>query len=300
MTRSSRRYPLTISTSAEMAAGGIVWRSGEGGIEVLLVHRPKYGDWSFPKGKVESGESLLECALREVWEEAGANTVIGRYLGSLSYRKPNRRSKEVHYWVMRAEEMAFVPSSEVDRIRWVPRRSLAEEVSYSTDRTIADRLRHGWNRPAERLLLTRHAIAGVRGGFGPEDLARPLSEAGRRQADALADQLGCFDIDVILSSRAVRCLETVAPLAEARGLIPEVAGGLWEEAPPGELNAVIDDRPAGTSLFCSHRPIVGAVLRRFLGDRGSRLPLAKGSTWVFDFEGSRLSGANYLAPIIHG
>ncbi len=289
---------MTISTAAEMAAGGVVWRRGEAGTEVLLVHRPKYGDWSFPKGKVENGESLLECAVREVWEEAGAGTVVGRYLGSLSYRKPNRRSKEVHYWVMRAEEVAFVPSSEVDRIRWVPRRSLAEEVSYSTDRTIADRLRPGWTRPADRLLLARHAIAGVRGQFGPEDLARPLSERGRRQADALAGQLGCFDVNLILSSRAVRCLETVAPLAEARGLIPEVAGGLWEEATSAEINAVIDDRPAGTSLFCSHRPIVGAVLRRFLGDRGSLLPLAKGSTWVFDFEESRLAGANYLAPPI--
>ncbi len=296
MPETNHRYPMTIVTEGELAAGGVVWRPGDKDEEVLLVHRPRYGDWTFPKGKVENGESLLECAVREVWEEAGAKGVIGRYLGSLSYRKPNRRSKEVHYWVMMAEEMAFVPSSEVDRIRWVPRQALVQEVSYSTDQAIADRLRRGWTAPPDRLLLNRHAIAGVRGEYGPDDRARPLSKRGRRQAVALVSRLACFDIDRVLSSLAVRCLETVAPLAHARGLVLEDAPGLWEESSPGELESLLDGRPAGTSLFCTHRLVVGEVLRRLMEDQGSELPMGKGSTWVFDFEDSRLAAANYLAP----
>ena len=144
----------------------MVWRARAGGIDVLVVHRPKYEDWTFPKGKVEDGESVLECAIREVWEEAGATVAVGCYLGRISYHKQDGVLKAVDYWAMRAEDVSFEPSSEVDRIRWVRQPSLRDEVSYSTERTVVARLRNGWTGPADRILLTRHAIAGVRGGFG--------------------------------------------------------------------------------------------------------------------------------------
>ena len=278
----------------ERAAGGVVWRGGDGGVEVLLVHRPKYGDWTFPKGKVEDGESLLECAVREVWEEAGVTAVLGAYLGRISYHKQEGALKAVDYWAMRAEGIAFDPCSEVDRIRWTTLSSACDEVSYPTERTIISRLENSWNGPVDRILLTRHALAGRRGGFGEDDSARPLSDRGRRQARALVDQLRCFDIDTILTSRATRCRQTVAPLADARGLTPEVTRGLWEEAATSELITVVEDRPSGTSLFCSHRPVVEAALRRFLGKRAD-LMFDKGSTWVFDFDGGQLATANYLA-----
>ncbi|MCY4371043.1 MAG: NUDIX hydrolase [bacterium] len=278
----------------EIAAGGVVWRTGEDGVEVLLVHRPKYGDWTFPKGKVENGESVLECAIREVWEEAGVTASMGCYLGRISYYKEDGVLKVVDYWAMRADDVAFEPSSEVDRVRWLPQPSLAEEVSYSTERAVVARLQNGWRGPAERILLTRHAIAGVRGESGDDDSVRPLSERGRWQARALVDHLRCFDIDTILTSRATRCRQTVAPLAEARGLTPEISGGLWEEASTSELSGLLVGRPDGTSLLCSHRPNVQAALHQLLGSTPD-LPFEKGSTWVFDFDGARLTAANYLA-----
>ena len=293
MTDSYSPYPTMSSAPGEIAAGGVVWRPGNGGVEVLLVHRPKYGDWTFPKGKVEGGESVLECAIREVWEEAGVTAAMGGYLGRISYYRRAGVLKVVDYWAMRAEHVAFEPSSEVDQIRWVPQVSVGEEVSYATERTVAARLRNGWTGRPDRILLTRHAIAGVRGGFGPRDSERPLSNRGHQQARALVDQLRCFEIDTILTSRATRCRQTVAPLAEARELTPEVAGGLWEDAATSELRALVEGRPAGTSLLCSHRPIVQAALRQLLG-RTVHAPFQKGSTWVFDFNGERLAAANYL------
>ena len=292
--RHSDRSPTLTDLPVEWAAGGVVWREGREGAEVLLVHRPKYGDWTFPKGKLEQHESLLECARREVFEEAGVDTAIGRYLGRSSYRKRTGRPKEVDYWVMRAEGVSFVPSAEVDRIRWVAKRYLTDQVAYETERKLVAGLGKGWRGPADRILLTRHARAGVRGRWQGDDSTRPLSERGRLQAEAIVDQLQGFHIDTILTSRATRCRETVTPLADARHLVPEVSRRLWEEAGGAELDALLGGRPAGTSLLCSHRPNVKTALRKLMGGR-SDLPFAKGSTWVFDFVGRELAAANYLA-----
>ena len=278
----------------ERAAGGVVWREGTEGVEVLLVHRPRYGDWTFPKGKIESNESLLECACREVWEEAGVRAGIGRYLGRILYDKRKGRPKEVHYWAMRAEDVDFVPSGEVDRIRWVDEGSLAGQVSYGTELRLAGLSEEGWRGPADRILLTRHARAGKRGGWKGDDSARPLSRRGRSQARAIVGQLQGFHIDIILTSHAARCRETVAPLAKARHLVPEIATALWEEARAAEVGTMLADRPTGTTLLCSHRPNVLTILRKLMGNQGKR-PFQKGSTWVFDFGATDLATANYLA-----
>ena len=278
----------------ERAAGGVVWRDGKKGVEILQVHRPKYGDWTSPKGKVENDESLLECACREVWEEAGVTPVVGRYLGRISYSKRTGHPKVVDYWAMRAERVAFVPSAEVDRVRWVDEPSLTALVAYATERKLVAGLGEDWRGPADRILLTRHAKAGTRGGWGSDDSARPLSARGTAQAEALVGQLRWFDIDTILTSPAARCIETVAPLARARGLVPRISKGLWEEAGRARVEALLDGPTRGTRLLCSHRANVRKVLRKLVGDPAT-LPFQKGSTWVFDFAGGDLATANYLA-----
>ena len=278
----------------ERAAGGLVWRTGRGGVELLQVHRPKYGDWTFPKGKIEESESLVECARREVLEEAGVHPRIGRYLGELSYYTRYGRPKEVHYWAMRAGRVAFQPSGEVDRIRWVPERSLNNWISYETERELVARLEEGWRAPADRILLTRHAHAGARGAGPGDDSARPLSERGNGQARAIVEQLRGFRIDTILTSRATRCQETVKPLAVSRDMVPEISEELWEEAGAPEVSRLLANRAAGTSLLCSHRPNVLAILRMLTGREAPRLP-SKGSTWILDFAGQELCAANYLA-----
>ena len=102
------------------AAGGVVVRPrAGGGEEVLVVHRPRYDDWSLPKGKLDRGETFEQAALREVAEEIGARCELGRELSPIGYTDHRGRAKAVRYWVMRALEVDFEPNDEVDELRWV-------------------------------------------------------------------------------------------------------------------------------------------------------------------------------------
>ena len=273
----------------------MVWREGPSGIEILLVHRPEYDDWTFPKGKLESGECLVECARREVREETGVLPLIGRYLGDISYTKQEGHRKVVHYWAMRADQADFVPSSEVDQIRWVHEASVADQVTYPTERSLSEGLTDGWRDPADRILLVRHADAGKRDRGPSPDSARPLSARGRAEAAGLIEGLEGLPIDAVLTSYAARCRQTVTPVATARKRVPQLAIELWEESGPAEVRALLSDRPEGTSLLCSHRPIVGTILRALIGENQA-LVLEKGSTWVLDFADGELVSANYLSP----
>jgi 8-oxo-dGTP pyrophosphatase MutT (NUDIX family) len=105
-----------------LAAGGIVHRSGDGGTEVLVIHRPKYEDWTLPKGKLDPGETSEEAAVREVEEETGIRATLGDYVGKNEYRDRHGRSKRVDYWLMEPEgeiPAEFEPNDEVDEIRWL-------------------------------------------------------------------------------------------------------------------------------------------------------------------------------------
>ncbi len=127
------------STATVRAAGGIVHRrSTEGESQVLLVHRPRYDDWSLPKGKVDPGERDEETALREVEEETGLRCVLGEPAGTTRYRDSKGRDKVVHYWMMEppAAAGAFVPNHEVDELRWCTVAEAAERLSYAHDRKL--------------------------------------------------------------------------------------------------------------------------------------------------------------------
>lgn len=116
------------------AAGGLVWRRRDGATEILLVHRPKYDDWTFPKGKLAPGESHADGALREVAEETGLRCVLGPEVATTSYRDSNGRPKVVRYWAMQPEDGEFRPNSEVDEARWVRLDEAADVLSYDRDR----------------------------------------------------------------------------------------------------------------------------------------------------------------------
>jgi 8-oxo-dGTP diphosphatase len=118
------------------AAGGVVLRRGAAALELALCHRPRYDDWSFPKGKLDPGESWEHAALREVEEEIGLRCALGDELPATAYAVPRGR-KVVRYWRMQAESGAFAPNEEVDEMRWVTPTEALELLSYEHDRALA-------------------------------------------------------------------------------------------------------------------------------------------------------------------
>ena len=122
------------------AAGGIVVRSEGSAAAVLLVHRPEYDDWTFPKGKVEPGESDEECAVREVEEETGLTCSLGAELPSTEYTDPRGRPKTVRYWRMRVVDGELVFEHEVDDARWVTPGAAAALLTYARDAALLDAL----------------------------------------------------------------------------------------------------------------------------------------------------------------
>lgn len=123
------------------AAGGIPWRRVADGIEVLVIHRPAYDDWTFPKGKLDPGEAWEQAAVREVWEETGLVTVLGDEIGGTRYRDRHGRDKQVRYWSMTvAADAGFEPGDEVDERRWVRPEAAAPMLSYERDRDVLERV----------------------------------------------------------------------------------------------------------------------------------------------------------------
>ena len=123
-----------VSDGVVRAAGGLVWRTRDGGEpEVLLVHRPKYDDWTLPKGKCAVGERDEACALREVAEETGLRCKLGASLGATEYTDRHGRPKRVRYWTMTPIDGDFEVNDEVDEIRWLPPAEARALLSYDLD-----------------------------------------------------------------------------------------------------------------------------------------------------------------------
>jgi 8-oxo-dGTP pyrophosphatase MutT (NUDIX family) len=124
-----------------VACGALVWRRDHvGALEVLVVHRPHYDDWSFAKGKLDPGESLQECAQREVFEETGYSVELGSALPDVFYRDRKDRAKVVHYWAATVVAGSFVANDEVDEIRWVTPRAAVGLLSYARDAELLEDL----------------------------------------------------------------------------------------------------------------------------------------------------------------
>ena len=125
------------------AAGGVPVRDGATGVEVLVVHRPRYDDWTFPKGKRESGETDEECALREVFEETGLRCALEEELPPTTYVDHDGRPKLVRYWRVRVVSGDLVPNDEADEARWLPRAAAAALLTYERDHAVLDALGDG-------------------------------------------------------------------------------------------------------------------------------------------------------------
>jgi 8-oxo-(d)GTP phosphatase len=286
------------------AAGGVVWRPGpRGGIEVCLVHRPRYDDWSLPKGKLTAREHPLAAAVREVEEETGIHGQPQIRLPSTRYRRDGN-PKVVDYWSMRAlSANRFRPNSEVDRLRWVSPEAAARTVTYSHDARV---LRHFASLPGVTAVvaLVRHALAGKRGTWSGPDSARPLDQAGRAQARALAAVLANVAPERVLSASARRCTQSVEPLAARLDLPIEVDSAFDEPKPgqdPEDVVAAAADRFAAlaterrSAVVCSQGKVIPPALARLSG-LGSPKAWAtpKGTGWLLAFAGTHLAGADRL------
>ncbi|NYG59717.1 8-oxo-dGTP diphosphatase [Nocardioides daedukensis] len=252
-----------------ITAAGVVVRSKD---QVLLVHRPKYDDWSFPKGKLDRGEHITACAVREVREETGLDVRLGLPLADQHYRvRPvDKRSvklanKVVHYWAGRVvgdrDVSGYRPNAEIDEVRWVPLDEAATLLTHSRDRATLAEAAALPNR-TRTLIVLRHAKARSREHWHPDDRLRPLLKLGEGQAERLAHVLAAYDITRLVSSSSTRCVQTLTPYAEACGRPVSTLDGLSEEdATPESVLISVDTLLASKkrAVLCTHRPVLPDV-----------------------------------------
>jgi 8-oxo-dGTP diphosphatase len=269
------------------AAGVVLWRDGADGPRVALVHRPKYDDWSFPKGKLDKGEHVLRAALREAEEETGVAVRLGRRLPTTTYMKDGR-PKRVDYWSATpvGGEAAFTPNDEVDRLEWVPVEGAARLLTYERDVDLLHEFAAGpsTTRP---VMILRHASAGEKRDWRDDDALRPLDARGRREARTLAGVLGAFGPVRLVGSATARCVETLLPYALEAGaeVVTDPAftvGRTSAERARGRLDELVFGQTP--MVVCTHGEIVADLLAELCHRLGEKVPddpsLRKGSFWV--------------------
>jgi phosphohistidine phosphatase SixA/8-oxo-dGTP pyrophosphatase MutT (NUDIX family) len=276
------------------AAGAVVWRGTEDSPEVALVHRPKYDDWSFPKGKLEPGEHVIAGALREVAEETGITVELGRSLPPIHYMK-GKRLKRVDYWVARMISEDRHPDvdevDEVDKVVWLPVEEAGRRLTYELDAGV---LRAFGAAPLATtpLVLVRHALAGARKNWDGDDEERPLDDRGRKQARVLADVLSGYRPAELISSPSKRCVQTLEPYAERSGLEITLEPSLSESQydPQTSLRLVAEALASSRSTaFCSHGKVLPDLISR-ISDQAGDTQLRKGAFMVLHHADGQIVG----------
>lgn len=295
-----------MSNSEFWAAGTVTWRRNETGeVQVALIHRPKYDDWSFPKGKIEGLESPTACAHRETLEETGFEVRLHSFLGELAYQTPEG-TKRIKYWSAKfLDEIKSVNFSEVDQVLWLESKIAREKLTNPDDREILDRFL-STDLDTRVLILLRHAKAIARDEWQSEDLDRPLSALGEQQAKRLVSSLSPFAIKEIHSSSAVRCYETINPLARALSLDYFFTDSLTEyvyQQNSARTLKYIDRLLENdhTTLVCGHNPILPRYLAQKFERQGFEISegaLKPGEAWVVHHIGKEVISVDHLpAPL---
>jgi 8-oxo-dGTP diphosphatase len=285
------------------AAGALLWREiAAGEIEIALVHRPRYDDWSLPKGKIDEDETALACAYREVFEETGIKARFTRQLGSVEY-EDNGAQKRVKYWVAQAlGASVFVANEEVDQLRWLKPTDSIELATHQSDKEMIERFLE-IAEPTDTLIILRHTKALERGDWDGDDSLRTLNENGLAQAKSLINHLAPFAIDEIYTSDFTRCVQTVSPLGESRGLVvskvPSLNEATFESDPERSIsfaNALKQDER--NILICSHNPVIPTMLRGILNTKLKNKDLIKlepGDAWLVHRVKGEIVALDYLA-----
>lgn len=288
--KASRRPPV-------LAAGALVWRLKNDKLQVLVVHRPRYDDWSFPKGKAEPGESMVLTAIREVAEETGRQIVLGRYLGKARRRLVSGRKKRTLYWAAQVLpeagpgeglRAAVKPASkrEIDKVRWWKVEKAARKLTHADDKRLLARL-VDWYESGQlqvhSLVLVRHAKAVSRATWGygiNSEITRPLVMGrGQAQARDVAALLSAYGVGELVSSPWRRCVDTLAPYAHGCGLdlrsdeaFTEVSALMAPELMQASFRGLLE---RGSALAGPPEPeAVGLQGREPAGPQGRELGLA--------------------------
>lgn len=287
------------------AAGAVLWRqrcadSVNPELEIAVIHRPRYDDWSLPKGKVDPGETAPVAAVREVLEETGHRCILGRRLNKVSY-PIDQGVKKVYYWVARSTGGEFTPGKEVDELVWLPVPEAMAKLDYAQDRNV---LRRFTKHPADThtVLVVRHGTAGRKSRFSGDDTKRPLDKRGRAQAEALVPQLLAFGATDVHAADRLRCHQTVQPLAEELGVTVENEPTLTEESyaknpKRGRHRLLQIAERQGTPVICSQGKVIPDLVEWWCERDGVHADNSrnhKGSTWVLSLYDGRLVGADHI------
>lgn len=262
------------------AAGALVWRVRNDRLQVLLVHRPSYDDWSWPKGKPEEDESLAVTAIREVEEETGLKVVLGQPLPSVRYRiNGGGKLKEAKYWAAtvpdggpwRKARDKVKPCSkrEVDETRWVSVEKALKLLTYDHDREPLEYLIDQWDDDKLEtwtVAIVRHGRARRRSAWDGDENTRPLTDVGQKQAQSLVPMLSAFGISQLISSPWERCAATLQPYSRRSKVELETHKGLTEQAAltkPAKVREIVDTElveKGAPVAICTHRPVLPTVM----------------------------------------
>ena len=296
-----------MNVRAVWAGGGVLWRpspTNDDETEIAVIHRPRYDDWTLPKGKTERRATVLASAAREITEETGYSVVLGRHLRHVTYAVNGTKRKHVRYWSARMTGGHFVPNKEVDDLVWTSPAAAKDMLTYTLDRVVVDEF---LSQPADlhTLLLVRHAKAGRRARYAGPDAARPLERYGRLQAEALADLLILFGPQRLYAADRTRCVQTLEPLAELLGgkkihsepLLTEEAYSRDPAAAQERMIALATKRDA-VRVVCSQGKAIAPLMQSWSERDGFLLPAnrnRKGSVWVLsaDVDG-RIVAADHI------
>ncbi|MGZ4619753.1 MAG: NUDIX domain-containing protein [Frankiaceae bacterium] len=295
------------------AAGGVLWRgAGRTGddVEIALIHRPRYDDWSLPKGKQDPTEHVTVTARREVEEETGYRAPLGKPLLSQQYtfwREGQAMTKSVRYWAMRAPdapEAPFTANAEVDELRWLPPSEADELLTHERDKATLKSLFTTVPRTSTTLLI-RHGKAGEKKTWKRPDIERPLDSTGRAQAQAVRRAAACFEPGLIVSADPTRCAQTVQPLADDLGLKVvldrsfSVAG--YSVRPNRTLRRFRNLMTSGTNVaVCSQGEVIPGLMTSLAKSAGLQIDSAdtpKGGMWALSIAKKKLVATEFFSDL---
>ena len=297
-------------SSAIIAAGAVIWRkNAEKKIEIAVVHRPRYNDWTIPKGKLEVGETLISCAYREAQEETGLAFHFGPFLGSVQYATVDGQ-KIASYWAAKhiPQSHDFTPNSEVDRLEWWDTDKALKELTRDTDKEVLNLFLDS-PYDATPLVLLRHAKALVREEWQGEDEDRPLEIIGQNQARRMMVNLAPYQIAEVHTSDAVRCYDTVIGFARALSIDPVITSDVSEYTFKKNKEKSLDfikklaeqvSQTESATVVCSHNPVLPKMLGKLLKKSkiaDKELPAGKllpGDAWVLFLKKKKVVQVDYL------